>query len=60
MVHDIQYYLGRPGARSTGRGSVPSARKDEEKDPFLSLLEQLAKNEYSRGGLSDLDSFLGA
>lgn len=31
----------------------------EEKDPFLSLLEQLAENEHSRGGPSDLDFFLG-
>jgi hypothetical protein len=30
----------------------------EEKDPFLSLLEQLAENEHSRGGPSELDFFL--
>lgn len=29
-----------------------------EKDPFLSLLEQLAENEQSRGGPSELDFFL--
>ena len=28
------------------------------KDPFLSLLEQLAENEVSRGGPSELDFFL--
>lgn len=32
---------------------------DTEKDPFLTLLEQLAENEHSRGGPSDLDFFLG-
>lgn len=29
-----------------------------ENDPFLSLLEQLAENEHSRGGPSELDFFL--
>ncbi len=29
-----------------------------EKDPFLSLLEQLAENEHSQGGPSELDFFL--
>lgn len=29
-----------------------------ERDPFLSLLEQLAENEQSRGGPSELDFFL--
>ncbi|EPE33408.1 Zn2/Cys6 DNA-binding protein [Glarea lozoyensis ATCC 20868] len=46
-----------PGARSTG-DSVGTAGTDE-KDPFLSLLEQLAENEHSRGGPSELDFFLG-
>ncbi|OBT63842.1 hypothetical protein VE03_06646 [Pseudogymnoascus sp. 23342-1-I1] len=32
----------------------------EEKDPFLTLLEQLAENEYSGGGPSELDFFLGS
>lgn len=53
-----------PGGRSTGSGSISAARGsvgtgEEEKDPFLSLLEQLAENEYSRGGPSELDFFLG-
>jgi hypothetical protein len=43
-----------PGGRSTGE----STGSREEKDPFLSLLEQLAENEHSRGGPSDLDFFL--
>lgn len=43
-----------PGGRSNGE----STGSREEKDPFLSLLEQLAENEYSRGGPSDLDFFL--
>lgn len=38
-------------------GSVHTA--DGEKDPFLTLLEQLAENESSQaGGPSDLDFFL--
>jgi hypothetical protein len=45
-----------PGAGSTS-GSVHT---DPEKDPFLSLLEQLAENEVNRGGPSDLDYFLGS
>jgi hypothetical protein len=35
---------------------VPEA--DTEHDPFLSLLEQLAENEQSRGGPSELDFYL--
>lgn len=35
-----------------------SVSTDPEKDPFLSLLEQLAENEQSRGGPSELDFFL--
>ncbi|KAJ0414970.1 type I 3-dehydroquinase-domain-containing protein [Aspergillus carlsbadensis] len=31
---------------------------NEEKDPFLSLLEQIAENEHSQGGPSELDFFL--
>ncbi|KAF2809303.1 uncharacterized protein BDZ99DRAFT_26366 [Mytilinidion resinicola] len=43
-----------PGAASASG----SAHTDPEKDPFLSLLEQLAENEVSRGGPSELDFFL--
>jgi hypothetical protein len=46
-----------PGARSQGE-SVGTTGTAEEKDPFLSLLEQLAENEHSRGGPSELDFFL--
>jgi hypothetical protein len=35
-----------------------SAPVDGDGDPFLSLLEQLAENEQSRGGPSELDFFL--
>jgi len=38
--------------------SPTSVQTDPDKDPFLSLLEQLAENEESRGGLSELDFFL--
>jgi hypothetical protein len=44
-----------PGGRSNGESTGTNG---EEKDPFLSLLEQLAENEYSRGGPSELDFFL--
>ena len=43
-----------------GRSQSGSTHTNEaEKDPFLSLLEQLAENEYSRDGPSDLDFYLG-
>lgn len=43
-----------PGAASASG----SAHTDPDKDPFLSLLEQLAENEFSRGGPSELGFFL--
>ena len=43
-----------PGGTATGAESTVS-----EKDPFLSLLEELAENEASHGGPSELDFFLG-
>lgn len=42
------------GGTGTGAESATS-----EKDPFLSVLEQLAENETSQGGPSELDFFLG-
>lgn len=45
-----------PGGRSNNGSTGTSG---EEKDPFLTLLEQLAENEQQRGGPSDLDFFLG-
>lgn len=50
---DTQGAATTPGGRSNGES-------EGEKDPFLSLLEQLAENEQSRGGPSELDFFLGA
>ena len=47
-----------PDAQSQVSGHTDSGTS--EKDPFLSLLEQLAENENSRGGPSELDFFLGA
>jgi hypothetical protein len=43
------------------RWSVEQAEHTDpdSKDPFLQLLEQLAENEVSRGGPSELDFFLG-
>ena len=52
-----------PDAQSQGSGSGagagPCEQSSSEKDPFLSLLEQLAENEHSQGGPSELDFFLG-
>ncbi|OKP06975.1 hypothetical protein PENSUB_6158 [Penicillium subrubescens] len=49
-----------PGAQSQTSGShtASSETGNLEKDPFLSLLEQLAENEHSQGGPSELDFFL--
>jgi hypothetical protein len=44
-----------PGATS----ATGSTHTDPDKDPFLSLLEQLAENEVRGGGGSELDFFLG-
>ncbi|KAK2753912.1 hypothetical protein FQN54_007271 [Arachnomyces sp. PD_36] len=53
-----------PGSQSQASGSHGTAASESgsaEKDPFLSLLEQLAENEQnSQGGPSELDFFLGA
>ena len=53
-----------PGSHSQTSGSHGTAASENgsaEKDPFLSLLEQLAENEQnSQGGPSELDFFLGA
>lgn len=50
-----------PGAQSQTSGSYTAGSETGpvEKDPFLSLLEQLAENENSQGGPSELDFFLG-
>ncbi|GME33451.1 fungal specific transcription factor domain-containing protein [Neofusicoccum parvum] len=45
-----------PGATSAAGSNHTEA--SSEKDPFLTLLEQLAENEQSRGGPSELDFFL--
>lgn len=41
-----------------GMSASGSNYTEGEKDPFMSLLEQLAENEQSHGGPSDLDFFL--
>ncbi|KAL2863097.1 transcription factor domain-containing protein [Aspergillus lucknowensis] len=43
---------------SAGGAGPGSGSANEEKDPFLSLLEQIAENERSQGGPSELDFFL--
>lgn len=57
---DNAFTFGMPEQETPGgmsaNGSVPS---ETDKDPFLSLLEQLAENEHSQqGGPSELDFFL--
>lgn len=49
-----------PGAQSQISGSHTGGSEtgNLENDPFLSLLEQLAENEHTRGGPSELDFFL--
>ncbi|MCJ1308421.1 hypothetical protein MMC25_002074 [Agyrium rufum] len=42
-----------------GRSVAGSTQQDGDTDPFLTLLEQLAENEHSRGGPSELDFYLG-
>ncbi|KAL4809116.1 type I 3-dehydroquinase-domain-containing protein [Aspergillus unguis] len=53
---------GQGSASLGGLGGGPptnsGAGGNEEKDPFLSLLEQIAENENSQGGPSELDFFL--
>ena len=39
-------------------GSTTTVTQGEEKDPFLSLLEQLAENEQANGQAGELDLFL--
>ncbi|KAI9734047.1 MAG: hypothetical protein M1818_006985 [Claussenomyces sp. TS43310] len=46
-----------PGGLSNNESA--GNRGEEEKDPFLSLLEQLAENEYTADGPSELEFFLG-
>ncbi|KAG2420614.1 hypothetical protein HFD88_000227 [Aspergillus terreus] len=49
-----------PDEQSQSGSAAGGATTDtSEKDPFLSLLEQLAENEHSQGGPSELDFFLG-
>jgi hypothetical protein len=43
-----------PNGHAAGAGQ----QQDGDKDPFLNLLQQLADNEQSRGGPSELDFFL--
>ena len=45
-----------PGAKSPAGSTVTGTA--EEKDPFLSLLEQLAENEHAMGQGNELDFFL--
>lgn len=59
-IHPGNMTVQTPGAYSqTSGGSHATAISEGgEKDPFLTLLEQLAENENSQGGPSELDYFL--
>lgn len=52
----IQTSLQRSSSTNALSSTAPEA--DVDNDPFLNLLEQLAENEQSRGGPSELDFFL--
>lgn len=52
-VDDRKNHAPSPGAGSTG-----TSGNGEEKDPFLSLLEQLAENEHAIGQGKEIDFFL--
>lgn len=49
-----------PGGQShtSGTHTTAGSENTSEKDPFLRLLEQLAENENSQGGPSELEFFL--
>ncbi|OAA62550.1 Transcription factor [Niveomyces insectorum RCEF 264] len=51
-------FLQRSPGDGSNDGSTGVAITGEEKDPFLSLLEQLAENEYARAPGNELDFFL--
>ncbi|RDW92388.1 hypothetical protein BP5796_01782 [Coleophoma crateriformis] len=63
QMHGNGFGFGEAGSTNQepvmtpGQGSNHGSTGDE-KDPFLTLLEQLAENEHSRGGPSELDFFL--
>lgn len=61
-MHSFDPMLGAPTPydhQTPGAASAAgSTHTDFDKDPFLSLLEQLAENEHSRSGPSELDFFL--
>jgi len=58
VFNGFSYNQNQQAMTPSGRSNGESTGSREEKDPFLSLLEQLAENEHSRGGPSDLDFFL--
>lgn len=62
--HQLDNFFGLPQTFEQqtpgGMSASGSTHTEGDKDPFMSLLEQLAENEQSHGGPSDLDFFLGA
>ncbi|KAL4879738.1 type I 3-dehydroquinase-domain-containing protein [Aspergillus karnatakaensis] len=48
----------QPSTSGLATSGSAAAAGNEEKDPFLSLLEQIAENEHNPGGPSELDFFL--
>jgi hypothetical protein len=59
MRHDPNIGIDLNSSANMLGSAVPELDAAEH-DPFLSLLEQLAENEQSRGGPSELDFFLGS
>jgi hypothetical protein len=59
MRHDPNIGIDMNSSANMLASAVPDLEAAEH-DPFLSLLEQLAENEQSRGGPSELDFFLGS
>jgi len=59
MPSNGQMYDGLTPSGDSEETENGTAVNGGEKDPFLSLLEQLAENECVRGGPSELDFFLG-
>ncbi|KAI0842583.1 hypothetical protein F5Y06DRAFT_130626 [Hypoxylon sp. FL0890] len=56
--HRKQSHEAAPSPGERSHHDSPGTRPGEEKDPFLSLLEQLAENEHAIGQGKEIDFFL--
>ncbi|MCJ1319990.1 hypothetical protein MMC15_005326 [Xylographa vitiligo] len=61
LPHATPRTRSQSASSSTARTTAAPQEQDpdSDQDPFLSLLERLAENEYSQQGPSDLDFYLG-